>query len=455
MLSHKFPLILLAVLASLTPASAQIATDPEFTTSAVAANLQTLGKDMAVDFIGNVYIMGEPGAGTNGIITKVDRFGVVTPNFHQTGTLNLPGQLCASPLDGQVYFAMRDTVPFGPSGTKIWRIDSVLGPIHHFTTNVNVTGMAIDNQGNFFLGGYESQNGLGLYRAASALFPGNYQQAVYLGPGVGSNDNLLALVDGSLLIRDGLTIHRLANPSVNAPVPFYTHTPPAGGLSVIHSMVRSSLNAHGKGALIGVNDVSGNILTGQAFYRHLDGTGPSTPAFTETVIPIGILQTFGTRRLASRVTEEVLWFTHNASPLGGPASLFRITQVPSLTSPGSLIASATSSLLTATITGLTPGSPLHLGVSLGFTYHPEIYLPYGIAEVDPMNAHVIPLADGTGIYGSPDGSKINLNLSYTHLEPIPPEVPANFPCTLQAFVLDSTAPNGLYYETNTSFVVVP
>ena len=455
MFCHKLPAALLLFIASGTACFAQVATDPDFTSSAVAANLSGLGKDMAVDVIGTVYVLGDPGPGTNGVITKIDRHGVVTPSFHQVGMLNLPGQFCTSPLDGQVYFAWRTTVSSGPTGTSVWRLDSNLGPVIHFMTNVNVTGMAIDNQGNFFLGGFESQNGLGIYRAAHALFPGNYQQAVYLGPGVGQNDNLLALVDGSLLIKDGLNIHRLANPSVNNPTLFYTHTPPVGGLSVIHSMVRSSLNAHGKGALIGVNDISGNTGTGQAFFRHLDGTGPATPAFTETFITNGILQTIGTRRLASRVTEEVLWFTHNASILGAPASLIRITQVPSYTAPGSLLVSATASLLTATITGTTPGTPLHLGVSLGFTYHPEIYLPYGIAEVDPMNAHVIPLADGIGLYGPPDGSAITSNLSFIHLEPIPPAVPSNFPITLQAFILDSAGPNGLYYETNTSFVVVP
>ncbi len=103
----------------------------------------------------------------------------------------------------------------------------------------------------------------------------------------------------------------------------------------------------------------------------------------------------------------------------------------------------------------TQGTPLHLGVALGFTYHPKAYMPYGILEVDPMNAHVIALADGTGIFGAPDGSNIGANLSYTHLEPIPVEVPSNFPITLQAFVLDSAGPNGLFYETNTAFVVVP
>ncbi len=44
----------------------------------------------------------------------------------------------------------------------------------------------------------------------------------------------------------------------------------------------------------------------------------------------------------------------------------------------------------------TQGTPLHLGVALGFTYHPKAYMPYGILEVDPMNAHVIALADDPG-----------------------------------------------------------
>lgn len=455
MISHKIPAALLVLLVCVIAAPAQVATDPGFTVAPVASNLSGLGKDMAIDFIGNTYVMGEPGPGSNGIITKIDRFGVVTPNFFSAGTTNLPGQLCTHPLDGQVYFALRLTTPTGPSGTKVWRIHPTIGPILHFTTNVTATGLAIDNFGNFYLGGYEGQNGLGIYRVNYTVSPGNYQLAVYLGPGAGLNDNLLTLVDGSLLIKDGLTIYRIANPASNMLVPFYTHTPPAGGLSVIHSMVRSPLNVHGKGVLIGVNDITGNIGVGKAFFREIDGTGPAAPAFTETFVLNGILATFGTRRLAARVTEEVLWYTHNASSLGAPASLIRITQTPSMSAPGSLIVSATSSLLTATIVGSTPGTPLHLGVALGFTYHPKAYMPYGILEVDPMNAHVIALADGTGIFGAPDGSNIGPNLSYTHLEPIPVEVPSNFPITLQAFILDSAGPNGLFYETNTAFVVVP
>lgn len=247
----------------------------------------------------------------------------------------------------------------------------------------------------------------------------------------------------------------MADPAANNPTLFYTHNAPTGAMATIHSMARSSLNLHGKGVLIGVNEVMGFVGTGMVHFRGLDGSGSATPVLTETFILNGIIATWGTRKIASRVSEEILWYTHNASMAGSPHSLLRITQTPQLTSDGSLMASATSSLLTATITGPTPGQPLHLGVALGYTYHPKAYLPHAILELDPMDPHVIPLADGTGVFGPPDGSTIGTNFSFTHLEPIPPEVPSGYPITLQAFILDSAAPNALFYETNTAFVLVP
>ncbi len=434
------------------------ATSPNQLVTAVAGNMQNSGNDMAIDAVGNAYLMGTPSALHAGTIAKIDPDGTVHENFHNLGPWNQPGQMCTNPADGQVYFPWNSSPVIGPSGTDVWRIDPVQGAVLHFTTDVHARGFTIDNAGNFYLGGFSNVSALSVRMVSVPITVGAFHPSTFVTSGFGSNHRLLSMADGSLLIGNVLSIERFQPPSATVGQSFFSHATIPGTTASFTSIARSSLNESGQGALVGIRETANSPgYTGMGYTWLVKPSAlASSLVLQEPFITNGIVGTYGPRCFATRVGEEILYYTHNTSPQGMPHSLFTVRQMASTAAVGSLMVTATPGLLSMAVVGNAPGGhPVQVSVTVGHVVVPGIYLPYGILELDPLNPSVLSLANGLGLGGSSDGSAISNSGVFTSGLVLPPGLPVALPITLEGLILDSAAPNGLFYETNAVWTALP
>ena len=96
-----------------------------------------------------------------------------------------------------------------------------------------------------------------------------------------------------------------------------------------------------------------------------------------------------------------------------------------------------------------------MSVAPGHVVNPAFHLPYAVLELDPQSPAVTPVVNGFGIGGNSDGSVISTNGVFSTVIPLPPGLPASLPITLEGIILDSAAPNGLFYETNVVWTALP
>ena len=346
----------------------------------------------------------------------------------------------------------------GPSSTTIWRVDPAGGVTAAFTTSVNADTLAIDNNGNFYLGGFANLGGLGIHVIPGPVTPGQHNPAVFVDAGPSQNESMLALTTGKLLVAGGTEV-RLFDPAVGGIGSSYFVAPPTPGTttSTINGLARMPLNQFGVGAAVGVKQVSQTTFSGNGFA--FPGTPVSalntSPFMTEPFITNGFVATTGLTTIASNKNGDLFWYTHNTSALGLPQALYRVRQIPSLTVPGSLEVIASGNQITFSISGKTPGSIVQMGIASGHVILPQFYAPFGCTELDPANPLVLPVFNGFGLFGPPDGSAIPANLVLSQTFTLPPGAPSGFPLTAYGIVLDFGAPNGGFFETNVVFTQLP
>ena len=450
---------LLLLTSLLIPARGQVAAvSPNQSVLAVAGNMMNTGESMAIDVAGNAYLMSLPSALYAGTISKVEPDGTVHETFHNLGPWNQAGQLCTNPADGQVYFPWNPSPVIGGSGTSIWRIDPVVGAVLHFTTDVSARGLAIDDGGSFYLGGFSNLGGQGVRVVSPPIVIGSLNTSTQVTSGFGASHRLLSMADGSLLIGDGLTVQRFQPPASATGQPFFSYAATPGSTATLTSLARSSINESGMGALIGVREtMNPPNFTGIGYGFLVKPAGGSpVVALQEPFITNGFVGTYGPRCLATRANEEILWYSHNTSSMGLPHSLHRIRQIPSANATGSLVVTVTPGQLALAVPGNAPGGhPVQVSVTVGHVALPGAYLPYGVLELNPLHPSVTPLVNGLGLGGVSDGSLIPNSGIFSIGIPLPLGLPASLPITLEGIILDSAAPNGLFYETNVVWTALP
>lgn len=441
---------LLGCLVCFMPLSAQVTGSSTLDVSVGASGVESLGKSMAADAYGNVFLVDVlPTAGplTTYRFTRIALDNTVN-SLYATVTGGGPiSRLCQNPQDGYVYFA-QDPSPSGTPFSTVYRLHPDQGIEAYFSTNVDAMGMAIDNHGMYYLGGISASSGQGVHKVATPPSVGGYYPATQVTSGHGSNTLLLSMVDGTLLAADGTIVWRIDPDVGGAGLIYFGYTPLPAETVTLHSMARSPLNEFGIGALIGVTSSTG---MGYAFLGDATGATQANPVLSESFPIPGD----GLVGLSARMGDEVQWYSKLTGILGSSHSLTRVNQLPSTIVPGSLFTSSAPGSFTVSLAGRTSATGIQIGIAPGISFIPKLYLPHGGLELDLANLGVIALVNGLGLHGAPNGSNIPANGLYTETFPLPSILPPNLQVTLQAVVCDLWAANGYYDKSNLVIATLP
>ncbi len=446
-------LIGLSVLLSIStesPLNAQVIGSSTLDINASVVGVESLGKSMAADAYGNVFlvdVLATAGPLTTYRFSRIAFDNTVTVTFATLSGGGPISRLCQNPQDGYVYFA-HNPAPSGTPATTIYRLNPDLGIVAYFSTDVDAVGLAIDNSGMYYLGGLSASVGQGIHRVPTPSSVGGFHASTMISGGHGFNRLLLSMIDGTLLAADGTLVWRI-NPAVGgAGLLYFAYSPAAGETATLHSMARSPLNEFGVGALLGVRS---SLNNGYAFLGDETGATQTNPVLSESFNSVGA----GPIALCTRMGDEVQWLTATPGVLGMVRTLWRIRQLPDPTVPGSLSSSSIPGSFSVSLTGRPTATGIQVGISPGISFIPHLYLPHGTMELDLANLGVISLVNGLGIHGPADGSNIPPSGTFTATFNLPPFLPPGLPVTLQAVVCDVKAANGFYDKSNLVVTFLP
>lgn len=432
------------------PLSAQVTGSSTLDINASVPGVSSLGKSMAADAYGNVFlvdVLATTGPLTTYRFTRIAIDNTVTATFATITGGGPVSRLCQNPQDGYVYFA-HNPMPTGTPATTIYRLNPDLGIVAYFSTDVDAIGLAINNSGVYYLGGMSATVGQGIHQVPTPSSVGGFHASTMISGGHGTNSLLLSMVDGTLLAANGTLVWRI-NPAVGgAGLLYFGYTPMAGEAAVLHSMARSSLNEFGIGALLGIRTSSNN---GYAILGDANGAVQANSVLSESFSAQGA----GPIALSTRMGDEVQWLTASPSILGMTRTLWRIRQLPHPLVPGSLSTSTAPGSFTVSLTGRPTATGIQIGIAPGISFIPRLYLPHGGMELDLANLGVLALVNGLGIHGPADGSNIPPSGTFTSTFNLPVFLPSNLPVTLQAVICDVHSANGFYDKSNLVVTFLP
>ena len=444
----------LALVTSIAVGQLQI-NEPNFDIDVMASGLSADAASMAADRFGNVYILDAGNFGgpvvTPPTVTQIRPDGSVVPNYF-TG-FGLGSQLATNPLNGFVYMCSRNPILTVLQST-VWRLDPDAGADAQFDVNVNVDGFSIDNLSRFLFGGGGVQ-GNGLYRVALSQVGIGSADATFLGNGFGNNRRILALTNFSVLIQDGLEVRRFveSTPGTQA---YFQWTPIPNTIPRIVSMTRRPFNQSGAGAYIGFNDFTTLCFcgTGFAFQGNNSVAGTGNPFAQEDYN--GPMR--GLEAIAGGLKQELYWYTDNPAGIATPGkTLYRIRQIPTAGSPGTLVVNLSLGQISFDLYGY-PGEVMAVNMG-GLPGDPpdllEFIGPVGCV-INPFAAGYFELLDGLGFFGPPNPfAVIPSSGVLTFGLSIPPIIPMNVFAQTQFYGFTPRSPNGLALISNTAAIGGP
>lgn len=450
-----------------TLATAQIQGLPSnYSVSQVANGLAADGNSMAVDRFGNIYMRHAGSSGVPDRITRISANGAINENF--VSNLGAIGQLARHPVNGLVYFTSYS--PMLPViHSTVHEITMSGAVMSAYSLTMVAKGLTIDNTGKFYFGGM-GLLGSGLY--VGTPNPGSLNISLaYLGSGHGQNEILQSLVNGDVLVADGMEVRRWSTPSPITGLSLYYQAPLIGNtMTTLGSLARNPFNPLESGAFIGQNVLTTLCMcgVGSAIPGKLLHAG-NAPFATEGYS----LPRNGLLSLTDGTQDDIYWLSDNAAgvtPGPGPnpfplgRTLYRIRNTPAAGEIGTLdvafFGTTTGSFVASfnVYGNSNGGDPVVLGVAPGAVPFTQTwYNTLGWFDLDPLAAYYMPIADGIGLFGAADPTAvIPPGGHFTRFVPIPASVPAGLTFATQALIVAPyRAPNGIVVVSNLEISVTP
>jgi hypothetical protein len=444
----SFALLPLALLVATSPGTSQIVVAPGFQSSVVAGGIPGARHQVATEASGTIWVSEEgvvPGFGP-GALHRIDVTGAVTPNV--VPWIASPGQMLRNPADGLVYFVHHwvgalehnHLVRIDPPGTATTLIDVLWGVGH---------GLALDGSGVFHMG----TGGTGF--AAPTIYtipnpPGSSPEVPW-DPGVADNGFLAwAGANGALVASalPGSGTVDLVQPGQGT-VPAFTYVPlsPSGQV-IVRSLVA---NPFGPGWLVSVvetDPVTGTIAGSVHFF------GPGGPFQIATASALPAPGDFAINDDGAGGLLLVSAGTVHRIVAGGPP-----------VAPGTLLAPASAMQGTpvfVTVAG-RPFSAAPFILAADLPLGPPSF-PGGVLPIPPWGvAHTslgiqptfVVLEDGIPVF-APSATPAGFlpHSGQRTLGFLVPPITTAITVVLEAYILDSAAPNGLFWITNPAFLTL-
>jgi hypothetical protein len=382
----------------------------------VASGLNAAG-DLAVDGSGNVWMVGTQGAvgGTGGTLTRVTPAGVVTPNA-VTGLAEV-GDLVRG-QDGAVYFWSN----VAAGATALNRVDAAgaltqLGVI----AGHEALGIAQDAAGDFYLGGKSTSPIVGIWRFTPGTLSLNFFAYGIGAPSFPSdNEHLVIDLSGRLFAASLSSIVEVQAPLSNVVLHF-----PIPCAAVFCPPVVRDLDLGFYDTLAYIEHFSVLIsATGLFGVRNPSSEFPLASFGPETNLA-------GVPALGRGIAGD-LWMRDRSG------NLFRITNDPALL----FVEGQGTGQITVNVRA-PAGSPFVLaadaqGLEFAVPGIGALHTSFGLL------ATFLPVADGVGVLLPADPATVT---PWSQVYPVPAS-PINVAVTIEAYVLNGNALNGIVMISN-------
>ncbi|MSR74155.1 MAG: hypothetical protein EXS14_01620 [Planctomycetes bacterium] len=391
---------------------------------------------MAVDRDGNAFIVQDALGPSMGTVLLVYPDGTQIANFMVgAGFLGHP---TTHPGDGRVYVAA--WLP-GLQQSTLYRLQAGLLPWIVGTIPLVAHALAFNLQGALHVGAPSGPQGAGVYKLSGLVNPPQF-----LGALLNCRD-LAVRADDQVFASNGSILHLIAGGTAT---PHWTpqNTLP-GSIPSICSLARGPWNQTGIGLVAAVNENIPSCFCVFAQVVHLSPSGVTTMGAVLTSPDVHVA-------MATDSARGLYFLVDSGAVPNMQRTLWRTEEVASSGAPASLQSNASGQVLTTTIDGPV-GVPFLLGFMPNFgQLPPGFFAPgYGLVELHPWDPMYSPAVDGLGLFGAPSPFGV---IPGSSVAVLPATIPLGLTGTLvslQAVLPGLTAPNGLFYLSNTLTIALP